>query len=129
MKLTSENLEKVFMDCLYREEEINYEKSPENAVLVEGIVLKVGFHPERLEANRETVRDFLTQIPEAFHKDTGGGWSFLQLPFTKEGGQWGEQRNAEQLMVLAVGLKLMEYCLPRDIWSALPGGVPYLVVV
>jgi hypothetical protein len=70
----------------------------------------------------------LNELPSSFKKDIGGGWSFLQACETKDGVQWGEHRNMEQLFVLGMALGKVRYCLPRDLWQVLPGGMPYLVI-
>jgi hypothetical protein len=128
-KLTAESVEAVFMDCLFRKEEIvEPGRAPDGAVLVDGVLRKFGFQPDRLESHRQTVRDMLAELPIEFHKNTGGGWSFLNACMTRDGTQWGEHRNMEQLFVLAIGLGLAGWLLPREVWSALPGSVPYVVV-
>ena len=33
----------------------------------------------------------------------------------------------EDLVVLALGLKLGDYLLPREVWSSFPGRMPYVV--
>jgi len=123
MKLTAENVQRIFTACLFNEGE-----PTENHVKAEGILANVGFHPERLESHREEVKAMLAQLPEQFHSDKGGGWSFLQACETSEGVQWGEHINMNQLFTLGIALKLASYCLPRTMWSSLPGAMPYIVV-
>jgi hypothetical protein len=133
MTLTAETLayevEKVFIDCLFRPEEVEDGKPKEGEmVVVEAIVATFGFHPARLESHREDVRRFLLLLPDNFFAGKGGGWTFLMLPFANDGEQWGEHRNAEQLLALAIGLKFATYPLfaDRETWKDLPGGVPYI---
>lgn len=121
--LSAENVSKVFMDCLFRDEE-----EKENPVLAEGLTMNVGFNPKRLESHREDVKDFLMQLPHIFRENDGGGWSFLQACMTNDGFQWGEQRNAQELVLLGVALEYVEYLMPRKMWCFLPGGVPYFVI-
>lgn len=122
MKLTSENVTAVMKDCLFKDDE-----SRDGAILVPGIVRDFGLHPTRLESHREDILSMLQELDPAFYASVGGGWSFLNLPMRKDGSQWGEQANAEELYILAAGLKLAKFCLPREMWSALPGGVPYIM--
>lgn len=118
----------MFLDCLYREEEIpNPEVASESAVLVEGITGRFGLHPERLESHRDGVRANIAALPDPFFRDSGGGWSFLNLCMNKDGQQWGEHGTMQELVVLAIGLGLASYEMPREMWSVLPGGVPYVV--
>ncbi len=115
-------------DSLFRDEELVDGEAPEGAVIVEGVLTTFGFHPDRLETHREEVRDWLGQLPDTFQQDKGGGWSFLQVPFTKDDHQWGEHRDAQNLLVLGEGLGMVKNQMPmRELWAALPGGMPYYV--
>lgn len=118
----------IMKDCLFKNEELPSDGSvPPNAKTVKGIVRTFGFHPERLENHRQEVLAIIEEIPQAFLEDSGGGWTFMNLPMDKNENQWGEQTNAEDLLVLAIGLGLADYLLPRDMWSSLPGSMPYVV--
>ena len=116
----SELTRNAFMDCLFKEGE-----DTTNHVKVEGITSMFGLHPQRLEEKRELVTALLAELPEEFKE----GYTFLNLCTTKDGEQWtGEHRVCEQLIVMAIGLNLMEYCMPREMWAVLPGGVPYIMI-
>ena len=109
-----------FMDCLFKEGE-----DTTNHIRVEGVTNIFGLHPQRLEEKRELVTALLAELPEEFKQ----GWSFLNLCTTKRGEQWtGMQRICEQLVVMAIGLELMEYCTPRALWQIFPGNVPYVMI-
>ena len=123
MELTAAAVEKIFLDCLFRENE-----DTSSAVLAQGLTSGFGFHPERLNSHSPSIRALLEELPETFRENTGGGWSFLQACQTREGDQWGEHRNVEQLVTLGLATGDVEYLVPREMWGALPGGVPYLVV-
>ncbi len=121
----AQRLEAVFMDCLFRNKA---EAKTFEPVLSSGIAVNVGFHPERLASHAETIKALIKEVvKEDFYEDAGGGYSFLHLPFDKDDEQWGEQRNAEQLFLLAQALKLASFCVPKEMWSMLPGGMPYVV--
>ena len=116
----SELTSNAFMDCLFKEGE-----DTSNRVKVEGLTSMFGLHPQRLEEKRELVTALLTELPAEFKE----GWSFLNLCITRNGELWtGSHRVCEQLVVMAIGLGLMEYCMPREMWKILPGGVPYLMI-
>lgn len=124
MQLTSERVTEIFMDCLFREGEDTSEHVP-----VHGIVTNAGFHPERLESHRREIGQMLCELPLEFQKSGGGGWSFLNACNDKEGNQWtGLQQTMEQLFLLGIAIGQAKFQLPRDMWSALPGGMPYVVV-
>lgn len=122
----AERVETVLKDCLYRGDELPDGKPPEDAVIVDGIMQKFGFHPARLAAHKEEIAAMCNELPDDFQKSKGGGWSFLNLCMTKDGNQWGEHRNCEQLVVLAIGSGQGGYPMPRDMWPMLPGSVPYV---
>lgn len=121
MELTADNVNRVFRDCFFREEE-----DKTDYVQAEGILHTVGFHPKRLESHRQNVTDMLSMLPTKF-KTTGE--SFLNACDRADGVQWtGLHRTMEQLFLLGIALGLVESQAPRDMWSALPGGMPYYIV-
>ena len=127
--IDSERLSVIFTDCLFRDEEIVDGQPTTEPVVVEGITLRIGFHKERLESHRTEVRAMLDQLPETFHEETGGGWSFLNACDTRDGEQWtGLHSQMEKLFALGMGLGIVECQMPREMWGILPGGMPYYVV-
>lgn len=130
MMIDTRKIDEMLTDCLLNEDEIvdNAPKDGIEIVKVEGIVHKFGLHKERLESHREDVAAMLDQLPDSFHAKSGGGMSFLNACVDKNDHQWGEHRNMEALFVLGIGLGLAKWCLPRSMWSALPGGMPYVAI-
>ena len=127
MALNGHNVQKVFLDCLFKDEEIGEDGKPTIPyVEVQNLTKIIGFHPDRLEKHRQDIIDFCQQLPEEFRMDVGGGWSFLKMVGTKDEYLWGGQENANQLLALGLGIKIMKILLPRELWIALPGGVPYI---
>jgi hypothetical protein len=47
----------------------------------------------------------------------------------RRGYQWGEHASMESLICLGIAAGFVRYCLPRDLWTSLPGGLPYFVVL
>ena len=126
-KTNAEIVNGIFRDCLFRGEEIKDGKPPENAVMVDGIVAKYGFHKDRLESHKDECLKIVNTLSDKFFENGGGGWTFLNLPIDKDGNQWAEQPTAEMLVVMCIGLGIARYQLPRPVWSSLPGGMPYIV--
>ena len=129
--IDSQEVEEVFQGCLYKEDEIKgIDGVPADAVIVEGIINKFGFHPGRLEEQRTKVTEWLKALPYQFRKGVGGdGWSFLNACNQENGVQWtGLHENMEQLFCLGMGLGLVECQTSREMWSSLPGGMPYYVI-
>lgn len=125
-------IEVIFMDCLYRSDEIIGEAVPADRVRVRGVISEFGFHPQRLASHREEVHAVLELLPIEFQsRQTGGsgGWSFLQACVDKNGTLWtGLHRRVEQLVALGIGLGYITWQFPPDMWSVLPGGMPYLEI-
>ena len=121
--LTAKKVDTIFRDCLFKDgEDIT------NYIKAEGLVHPVGFNPERLESHKVEIRELLMELPTEFMKSGGGGWSALNMVMDKHGNQWAEHINMEQLVQLGEATGLVTCQLPRDLWSALPGGMPYYVV-
>ena len=123
MKLNSETVREIFLNCLFKENE-----NRDNAIMVTGITFSVGFNPIRLNKHKEDIVQLLDNLKDEFKQDLGGGYSFLEACFDKYGNHWGEHRNVEELFLLGIAIDKVEYLLPRELWMTLPGGVPYLVI-
>ena len=123
MELTANNVETIFTASLFDDDA---DKS--NAVIVEGIRAKFGFDPKKLEENKENISSMLDELPDEFKKNSGGGMSFLNACMTKNGNQWGEHQNVEQLFCLGMAIGRVELLMPREMWQILPGGMPYYCV-
>ena len=133
LTINPDEVEQAFLDCLYKQGELEGlppGEAPVGVVAVESIMGKYGFHPERLESRRQQVATWLSALPTEFHSSGGGGWSFLNACNQADGQQWtGLHRRMEQLFCLGMGLGLAKCQMPRDLWSVLPGGMPYYSVL
>lgn len=126
IELTAKNVESTLLYCLYSEKELAEEgRPPKGAVLIEGIVRKFGLHPGRLEEKSKDIETLLRQLPEEFYATKGGGMSFLRACLRFDEQQWGEHRDMENLMVLGMAVKKVTCLMPKEMWPALPGGMPY----
>jgi hypothetical protein len=96
--------------------------------MVEGVVGRFGFEPDKLKKHEPNIMSMLLQLPEPFLKSKGGGWSFLNGCTRQDGVQWGEQRSVDALLCLGIAIGKAKILLPREIWPPLPGGVPYFGV-
>ena len=125
--ISSSEVHEIFLDCLFTPEEVAG-GTPEKFIEVEGVQHTFCFHPKRVKSHRKRIREILKELPDAFHRDMGGGWSFLKACMTKDGIQWGEQMSVNELMCLGIAIGVISYCLPRHLWNVLPGSMPYFVV-
>jgi hypothetical protein len=130
--INSQRVTDILRDCLYRPEEITGDAVPEGAIIVEGILRNFGLHPERLESHRAEVTEMLSHLPTQFRDSAhggDGGWSFLNACQDANDEQWTSfHQTMDALFVLGIGLGLAAWLLPRGMWDALPGGMPYVVV-
>lgn len=127
MELTSDNVNSIFMDCLFEEDN---EENRKKSIVVEGIVSKFGLNPDAIKKHKKDIRSMLKQLPKEFQKNSGGGWSFLNACNREDGTQWtGFHIAMEQLVVLGIASGYVRYTLSREMWKILPGGVPYFCVI
>lgn len=125
-----QEVNELFLSCLYEDHELVDGRPAAGCepVLAEGIVTSVGFHPDRISAAKDRVAALISRIvADEFLLTKGGGYSFLNLCNDREGQQWANlHQTMEQLVQLAIGTQLGGYCLPRSMWAAFPGGMPYV---
>lgn len=121
--ISSENVNKIFTDSLFRDSE-----SHDRFVPAHGIMHSVGFQTQRLVSHRGEVAEMLREIPDEFHSRAGGGMSFLKFCQTRDGTVWGEHDSGEKLVLLGEGLGMISCIFDRAQWGTLPGGMPYYTV-
>ena len=128
--ISSRQIHETLLDCFYPEatDPLAIVETPVSGVKVEGIMHNYIFDGNRVEKHRDQINDWLDQLPEEFNEKTGGGWSFLQACVDRNGDQWGEHMNMEELFALGIAIGRVSFLLPREMWKALPGGMPYLVI-
>ena len=125
MNLTAENVTNTFMNCLFQEGE-----NTDNHIVGEGVMTKVGFNPERLKEATPKIEEMLNDLPDSFKANGGGGMSFLNMCQDKNDNQWtGMHQTVDQLVCLGNASGKLKFLMPKEMWSILPGGMPYLVVV
>ena len=100
MKLTAENVEAIFYECLCDE---NTKSATQP---YKGVLNTASFDLAALRKRHGDIEDLLDELPDGFHADKGGGWSFLQACMDREGNQWGLQRNVDA----GRGVRMMAGC-------------------
>lgn len=109
----------ILKDCLYATPPADVA----DALLVEGVILRIGFDPAAVARNRARIEALIDAIvPEPFYQGT----TFLQLCDDRDGQQWGEHRDADALLCLGIAIKRATIVFPRSLWVMLPGNVPYV---
>jgi hypothetical protein len=128
--ISTERIDVIIRDSLFRDDEMDNGRPKDGMEFIEarGVVNEFGFHKTRLESHRAEIQEMLAELPDQFHAGKGGGWSFLNACMTRDDDQWGEQRDVDLLLCLGLGLGIVRYTLPREMWPVLPGGMPYFAV-
>jgi hypothetical protein len=133
--LTPDHVQKVMLDCLFREDEIDDGEIPADAVKAEGIINTYAFHPARLASHAQEIATMLDQLPDEFKRSGGGGWSFLNACVAKDPddpdkpfedlAQWtGLHRVMEELMCLGIATGRVKIQVPRALWGSFPAACP-----
>ena len=125
--IKSDLVRELMIRCLFRADEIYGGQPPADALLVEGILGRYGFHRGRIAESRDEIRWLLDEMPDDFHVQGGGGMSFLNLCVDRNDQHWAEHRTMNELLCLGIAANMADYCVPRHLWSAFPGGMPYVV--
>ncbi len=119
--MNSTRVTELFKDCLFKEGE-----PTDNYVPVEGITVKMGFHPERLSSHKEELKNMIDELHPNFTE--GGGWTFLNLCEDRHGNQWASTHQVmQEFYLMCAGNELAKFALPREVWGSMPGGMPYVV--
>jgi hypothetical protein len=122
---SASTIERLMAECLF---EPNEPKEP--YIEAVGVVHTFRFHPVRLAERLAAIREQLEGLPEEFQqRSPSGGGSFLNGCMDRFGIQWGEAYQVEALMCLGIASGFVRYCMPREYWGTLPGGVPYFLVL
>jgi hypothetical protein len=96
---------------------------------VDAIVSMVSFDKAKLADHAELILAMLLELPTEF-RQSAGGWSFLQACMDRHGDQWtGLHRTMARLFAMGIALGLVKSLMPRELWEALPGGMPYYVIL
>lgn len=127
VKLTQEAVSEILKNVLFKDDEMAGEAPPESALLVDGIVNKYAFHPDRVAAAKPEIDALLSELPDNFHQKKGGGWSFLNACEDKNGELWGQHQDIERLICLGIAANSASWMM-KDMANILPGGMPYLEV-
>lgn len=123
MKLTPQAVDELMKACLFAD------GVSDGAIEVEGVVSKFEFDPKRIASHSAAIGDLLAELPDQFQMPKGGGWTFLNACQDRHGNQWtDEHRTMERLFCLGIAAGKAQWVLPRDMWAALPGGMPYVAV-
>ncbi len=124
-RLSAQRVEELLGECLAGTNDV------ENVRVVPGITANFSVNMVEINRAKPEIANMLLQLEDTFMtgKGKGGGWSFLQACQDRRGRQWADlHRSMEALFVLGMAAELADCLAPRDLWSSLPGGMPYYSV-
>lgn len=123
MPLTAENVERIHNLCVG-------EPNKKDTFFVDGVKNIYWYNKGKIARYTKEVEDMLMQLPKTFRKSEGGGWSFLNMCMREDDVQWtGLHSTVEKLLCLGIACGKVKFLLPKNMWSILPGGMPYIVIL
>lgn len=124
MELTADNVYQTLMACLYHKGE-----DQRQAKEVQSVKFWGKFDPIRVAGQRANILAMLSQLPAQF-RDThiAQGASFLLACEREDGVQWGEHTHVDWLLALGLGVDVVHFPFPRELWPKLPMGVPSFIL-
>ena len=109
MKLTAENVSKVFFGCMYKEEIKDVQDIPHGSIIVEGTKSTVVFDPKNVDENRDNIADLISQVTYESSKTP-----LLDLHTNEDGEKWGKDENVEQLMLIGRAAGFIGYPVAEE---------------
>jgi len=117
-KLTAVNVRDIIEKCV----------SEHGDLEVQVVINTFVFDSAKIEEHKDDIIEMLDGLPPQFKRSCGGGWSFINACDDKDGVQWGEHSNIEQLLALGIAIGKVNFGFPREMWNILPAGMPYFTV-
>ncbi len=124
-ELSANRVDEIFGKCLHEGDE-----SSETQLKIRGVLHSVVFDKRKLDEYRAKIAELLLELPDDFMQSGGGGMSFLNACSDRNGRQWADLHlTMEKLFMLGMAIEKVRPLFPREMWSALPSGMPYYVVL
>ncbi len=134
MTIDSGLVERIFLECLFKPEELlPGNLPPEDAIIVTGVVNDFGFHPGRVALHKEQVVNWVNGLP-IYQTCEGNAEDemvlFASACMDQDGFQWTDyHQRVEQLLSLGCAVGVLKLMYPKEIWGMLPGGMPIYLKV
>lgn len=122
--LTAKRVKDIYKACSFKDDEISVDGEPLAPFVVgEGVYTANAFNAKRLEENRKVIAELIAELPKIDE-----GVSFLTICEDNSGRQWtGLHDEIDLLLQLGTATGELQFLLPRETWSALPGRMPYVI--
>lgn len=90
-------------------------------------VSSLRWHREMLDGARPTILRMLRGLPKEFRNESGGGLSMTRIDRREDGSEWDENGlPCCLLLAMALATGYAKISTPRELWDAMPGGLPYI---
>lgn len=124
-ELTEARVCEIFDECLRDGKASEVEK-----LKIEGVIHAAMLGKRKLDEHRAEITELLLELPDDFRRSGGGGMSLLNACCDRHGRQWADLHlTMEKLFMLGMAIEKVKPLFLREIWPALPGGMPYYVVL
>ena len=124
IKLTDENVWKVYNKCIYKREELkNADES--DFLKVQGIINWYTFSLSKIQEERKHILCLLSQLTYRIRYGT----SIERLCNNKKEQEWTQSiLTLEAITCLGIAIGKVEYLLPRETWCLLKKKMPYVII-
>ncbi|MGZ3773013.1 MAG: hypothetical protein ACXVCY_04505 [Pseudobdellovibrionaceae bacterium] len=99
--------------------------------LIQGYTVDVMVDTECVSKYKSELINLISQVDKKFLVDStepeAGGYTMLGLTRNALGEEWFDYPTAERFVIICMAIGKAKYCFPRERWSELLGGVPYVV--
>ena len=96
--------------------------SEDGALTIKAVIHTYVFCKQAIASAVPRIEAMLAELPAAFHEQ--GGASFLAASVRRDGVQWGDHLQMEQLIALGLAAGLVAESFPEIMRKVLPGGMP-----
>lgn len=123
MRLTAENVDRIFAECLAP-------TSDDNNIKTNGVRINADFDITKIDLHRDDIIDMLNELPSTFHVGNGDGWTFLNMCMTDAGVQWADfHETCDRLLCLGFAIGACDFTIrQRALWRMFPGEMPYITI-
>lgn len=98
-------------------------------VTIDGFGQKMAVDPAKVAENAEKIAALLAELPVEFREGSGGGMSVWNATHDRHGNSWAPTAEAiDILCMLGIAAGKARWLYPREQWSTLPHGLPYVVI-
>lgn len=124
MNITASNMshltKQAFSECIFQHGNAN-----DDFIIVEGVFGNFIFNCQHLEEHRNLITSLIAELP----CNPQITFTICDIRTNRQGFTWtNDLVVCDCLVAMAIGLNLMFYSLPKNMWHSLPRGLPYILL-